>query len=476
MDKQRKQIRPGAAGAGSAGAAAGLDKGPAAGAGREMERTAKGDGADDGPVSALEDPVAGKGMAIVFCAFIFILAAAFVLLPSREFSAQENRYLAQAPAPRWETIKSGQFMADIEEYITDQFPARDWWVSFKAQCQKLAGQKENNQVYNAADGYLIGVLAPVDAAAVEKSLSSIQALAKLGESLGEGGAPGDAASGGDSDGSGGAGGENPEKSLEGLRPFRTALLLAPTAGEVLRDKLPAHAYLPDQAQLLELARQRLGDIYLDIGPALKELNAAGGQVYYRTDHHWVTRAAYEGAAAYLAWLGLEPQPLAQYDVTAVTGEFYGTLWSKNSLPSIAPDSIEAYALRAGEPEISVTYYDGSAEETSDSLYAPSYLEGKDKYGYFLNGNKPLTVIRNLDWPGPRLLIFKDSYAHSLIPFLTPYFEEIHVVDLRYWRNDPIEYMKENQIDQVLFLYNAETFASDRTISQVGSYLSRYGVR
>ncbi|MEA4891395.1 MAG: DHHW family protein [Peptococcaceae bacterium] len=492
---------------------------------------------DPDPVSAREDPVAGKAMALVFCAFIFILAAAFVLLPPREFSAQENRYLAQLPQARWKAIKSAEYMADIEEFIMDQFPARDRWVSLKALCQKAAFQKENNKVYNAAQGYLIGALEPVDQAIVEKNLAAVQAMKRLGDTLtaAAGSRQGEKADqekgtaeienvvGPLADGrkaaeKDAASLKTSAESLEGLQPFQTALLLVPTAAEVLRDKLPAYAYLPDQAELLAQAKADLGEAYIDVTPALREMNASGRQVYYRTDHHWVTAAAYQGYAAYLEWLGLTPNPRDAYTEERVSGDFYGTLWSKNSLPAIDPDSIEIYTLDAGEPKVKVTYYDGSSEETGDSLYGPAYLESKDKYAYFLNGNKPLTVIRTGKAeeagapaqafqtgenaagpagqqdqkpaeggfagndvlreeppdPGLRLLVFKDSYAHCLIPFLTPYFEEIHVVDLRYWHKDPVAYMKENRINQVLFLYNAETFASDRTISQVGSYLSRYG--
>ena len=100
--------------------------------------------------------MAGKAMALVFCAFLFLLALAFLLGPSREFSPQENRYLAQAPEFSWQKVRDGGFMSDFEEYVTDQFPARDLWVSFKALCQRLLGQKENNGVYNGAGDYLIG--------------------------------------------------------------------------------------------------------------------------------------------------------------------------------------------------------------------------------------------------------------------------------------------------------------------------------
>ncbi|MDR0469921.1 MAG: hypothetical protein LBH09_08110, partial [Peptococcaceae bacterium] len=123
----------------------------------------------------------------------------------------------------------------------------------------------------------------------------------------------------------------------------------------------------------------------------------------------------------------------------------------------------------------VVYSDGSETWTVSSVYQPEYLEQKDKYAYFLGQNRPLAVIRRLGGEPAaterKLLIFKDSYAHCFAPFLLPHFDEIHLIDLRYWRQDPISYMEEHDIRQVLFLYNADDFSGDRSISQIRAFLN-----
>lgn len=76
---------------------------------------------------------------------------------------------------------------------------------------------------------------------------------------------------------------------------------------------------------------------------------------------------------------------------------------------------------------------------------------------FLGGNRPLLDIRTTSESPEKLLIFKDSYANCLIPFLVPYFRQILVVDPRYYYGDVEALIQENQIGSILFLYNGNTF-------------------
>ena len=49
------------------------------------------------------------------------------------------------------------------------------------------------------------------------------------------------------------------------------------------------------------------------------------------------------------------------------------------------------------------------------MYFPKQLEGADKYTVFLNGNNPVTTIKNPDNKGKEnLLVIKDSFSHSLV--------------------------------------------------------------
>ena len=95
-------------------------------------------------------------------------------------------------------------------------------------------------------------------------------------------------------------------------------------------------------------------------------------------------------------------------------------------------------------------------------YTPVPLN--DKYSMVLGGNQPLGVVKNANNPdGPRLLIIRDSYADSLVPFLTPHFSEIHLLDLRYYKLSIADYIAQNGIDQALVLYSVPNFVTDSNL-------------
>ena len=186
--------------------------------------------------------------ALVFVVFILIFSAAGLILPDRDFSPQENRYLAGRPALTGQRVLDATYMGEVEEYVTDQFPWRDRWVSFKALCQKWSGQKENNDIYFALGGYLIGKPQTGLPEIAQRNLASVLALHAAG--------------------------------------YDAALLVSPMAVEILRYRLPALAYTPEQAELLAQLRQEARDIFVDVEPRLRASDAAGVQVFFRTDHHW----------------------------------------------------------------------------------------------------------------------------------------------------------------------------------------------
>ena len=95
------------------------------------------------------------------------------------------------------------------------------------------------------------------------------------------------------------------------------------------------------------------------------------------------------------------------------------------------------------------------------LYVDSFLEEKDKYASFLGGNTPLYIIRNPAAASEeKLLVVRDSYSDAMAPFLSQYFAEIHLVDLRYYRTSVVEYARENGMDRIFVCYSVENFVKD----------------
>ena len=94
-------------------------------------------------------------LTVLFCLFIGGMFLGSILLPDRTFSQLENRNLAAAPKLSWETVTTGTFMEDAEDYVNDQIIGRDFWVALKAWSERVSGKQENNGVYFAKEDTLI---------------------------------------------------------------------------------------------------------------------------------------------------------------------------------------------------------------------------------------------------------------------------------------------------------------------------------
>ena len=151
---------------------------------------------------------------------------------------------------------------------------------------------------------------------------------------------------------------------------------------------------------------------------------------------------------------------------AVTNSFNGTLSATSVYETDYNEPIYIYAPDDLKTAPQVVVNNVNEKKKTATLYDTSKLKEKDKYALFLGGNYPVLDIRTTADTTDRLLLVKDSYANSVIPFLTAYYREIIVVDPRYYYDDIREVMKKNKITSVLFLYNGNTFVQDNSISGV----------
>ena len=101
----------------------------------------------------------------------------------------------------------------------------------------------------------------------------------------------------------------------------------------------------------------------------------------------------------------------------------------------------------------------------DGMYFREFLDVKDKYSTFFGQNMPMINVITGN-PGGRLLVIKDSYAHSLVPFLANHYSEICMLDLRYIQISYKELVNVADYDAVLFVYNASTFMSDDDLKKL----------
>jgi len=357
----------------------------------------------------------------VFCFFILFFFVANLITKDKTFSERENRYLASAPTFSFQKLKSGEFTQDYEKYITDQFFLRDNWTTLKARCETISGKRENNGVYLCDGGTLITRFKKPDEARLAANVGFVNALAQNA-------------------------GEIP-----------VYFELIPGAASVWEDKLPANA--PNENQLEYIAEAYASSNVRTVDVAAALAAHSGEDIYYRTDHHWTSLGAYYGYTALMEAMGMQPRPLDNYSRETVTEEFYGTSYSSSGFSWVKPDSIEIF-VKETDAEI-VNYGNGTPQP--GVLYDYDKLSVKDKYSFFMGGNTSLITIDTGLEDAPSLLILRDSYCDSRVPFLLEHFSKIHIIDLRYYKTSIADYIAQNDIDNILVSYSISNFATDTNL-------------
>ena len=362
----------------------------------------------------------------LFCAFIGVFLVANAVSPDRTFSEMENRNLEQRPTPSVKTLLSGEFMKDFESYTTDQFVVRDSWIGLKSATERVLGKQENNGVYFCDEDTLITRFDQPDSQKVADNLTNVN------------------------------------KFVENV-DIPVAFSLIPTQAAIWADRLPEGAPNASQSDVLAQAQAAVpGALWADLYAPLWAHK--GEDIFYRTDHHWTSLGAYYGYVGLAQALGYEPVSLDSYTETVRSTQFYGTVFSSSGVRWVSPDTISTYVPDTGITVVSHTYDNkGNPVEEPRSLYVESFLDVKDKYSMFLGGNQSLGVVTTPNTDKPKLLIIRDSYTDSLVPFLTPHFSEIHLIDLRYYKLSIQDYIEQNDIDQALVLYSVPNFVTDSNL-------------
>ena len=98
------------------------------------------------------------------------------------------------------------------------------------------------------------------------------------------------------------------------------------------------------------------------------------------------------------------------------------------------------------------------------MFVSSALDTKDKYTVFFGGNHPLVTLKTTANTGKVLLLFKDSYANCFVQFLIPYYDQIVMVDPRYYYDNADQLITQRAVTDVLFLYKDSTFIADTALS------------
>ena len=363
------------------------------------------------------------------CLFgIFILAVLIInfLVPDRGFSQKENRVLASRPAISVSQLTSGKFADGYETYVNDQFFLRDWWITLRATAQRILGNTEENGVFLGKNGYLMEDFTAPSQERLNRTVNAMTDFAARHSDLSQ------------------------------------YALIAPNAVNILSDKLPALAAATDQNPYLDataVALEKAGVTFVDVRDTLSQHKDDG--IYYHTDHHWTTQGAYFAYMQLAKVLGIDSSSIS-YDKLPVSMSFQGTLSAKSGFRSGETDELDVF-LPNGDNTLSsvVNYVD--EQKKSASFYDTSKLNTRDKYALFFGGNHAQIKISTPTESNNTLLVLKDSYANSFVPFLAQHYRKIIMIDPRYYYGDLEQLLQVENVQEVLYLYNANTFFADTSL-------------
>ncbi|MBQ4113402.1 MAG: hypothetical protein IJD38_11450 [Clostridia bacterium] len=390
----------------------------------------------------------------LFLVLIFGFGIAFWILPDADFSPEENRPLQTFPAVNPQSWLDGKVSSQLITYYSDQFPLRNTWLSLHGLSELGLGRGESNGVLIGQNGQLavrrfdaylsrLERLEDTDyysPAHVEKGLN---ALIALDETLTARGIP-------------------------------LCVLLAPRTIDVTVGDFPYPSTLPDRLDTVIQTTLREGDVNnVELLATFRQMHEEGGYVYYRTDHHWTTKGAYVAYAAVMKSWGLEHEILPEEAFTVRTvADFYGTTHSRAGLSFIPPDTLEIWER---EDDSRYTVFELSSDGTPKTVIEAGfinekYLTEKDKYSAFLDGTHRMLFILDKETADrgesrPRLLLARDSFANSMVPFLARHFD-ICMVNLSGGMTNLSELANQYGCSRVLVVCNRENLITSDCVAAI----------
>ena len=365
-------------------------------------------------------------MAGIFLFFLIIAFAFNLFSKDKKYSESENRMLAQKPEFSMANLASGKYMKDMEDYVTDQFFIRDKWINLKVLEDLALGKRESNGVYIGKKDHLMEIPTAPNQKALDNNLDAISNFSA----------------------------SHPD--------INTVMTLIPNAAYVYNHLVPRNAPVRNQEADIKYVQSAVGTSLNFVDLTKTMTSHKDEEIYYKTDHHWTTLGAKYAFDALSTALGID-SPTQEYTIYPVTHSFQGTLTSKSGYDK-GKDTIELYIPQNVNTDCLVNFVDEG--KRTASMYESAALENKDKYEVFFGGNHSRVDISTPMEGKKNLLLFKDSYANCFIPFLVPYYRNIIVIDPRYYYDNIESLITDNEITDILFLYNVNTFLGDTSLGDV----------
>lgn len=392
---------------------------------------------------------AGILTAVIFISLLLIGALSYMFVPERSFSEDENRTLQIFPHHNASQYATSWFERklsyEFDRYFSDQFFARQALIDLHSKCEIALGKGECNGVLLGKNGQLAphlfnAYLSPLkraensDVFSIEHIQNQSNALITLADRLAEQNIP-------------------------------LYFLPAPRTVDVCASAFPYPKEKSDKLNEIISNEYRGNNVILiNMLTLLREYFDRGQYVCYRTDHHWTTAGAYLAYCEIMRSMGMEAQLLTRDDFSIRRIEnFVGTSASRFGVFKQKSDTLEIWER---DDDTNFSIYDGNSKLIMKGFIDENYLSRKDKYGSFLSGTRNiLNISENGNAGKPRLLIVKDSFANSVVPFLARHFD-LSIVNLSGGMVEVSKYVEKFGCDAVVVIYNRENMICSDYLNRV----------
>lgn len=406
----------------------------------------------------------------LFVLTIVVLGALFLVAPRQTLSLDEKRKLAGPPVFSVEGFLSGKFSDQAEAFYDDNLLFRERWLAAADQITALRGIQGDFEVVGeirdnpapVADTTRVVPAIPVDRAIpampidravptmpIDEEYQKIRAvIISRGRAIQVFGG-----------------------SKATARPFAD---LINRYQRVLGSEVKIYVmiipsgsdfFLPRKVTEGELRERRnIDELHAMLDPAIIRVPAydalaprTGEYIWFNTDHHWTGLGAFYAYQAFARSAGFEPLPLESFTYKVLPGTFLGSLYyrtrSKNLVAN--PDSLHYYVV-PGQTRTKIIR-NGMTGGLTSSLYFER-TGGSNSYGVFLGGDHPLMRIQTDHRNGRKIVVIKDSYGNAFAPYLAAHYEEILVVDYRFFKGNIPDLMQQYGAKELIYAHN--TFAAN----------------
>ena len=328
-----------------------------------------------------------------------IFAVIMLAFPDKEVSELENRSLTTKKDISFNFL-DGDFQDSLDGFVSDQFPFRDELVYFQTWLYYSSGQREIKGAYICDDGRLIQLI--TDSDIDKKRLISYA-----------------------------------EKINRLAKDNTVYVMYIPSACVELKNQMPAGRASYNYPSLYKALGDCLSNAeMIDLSDKLTD-----EKYYYKTDHHWTADGAYIAYKSFCEAKSEHVKDFDSFEAETVSNDFRGTLFSK------VPISKQTDEIKIPSVSDVKTIADGQIID----FYCLDALETKDKYNVFQGGNHGTVEITNENGNGKTLLILKDSFANSFVPFIADEYSKIVMLDERYTFLSLEDYVSSLSPDEILVL-------------------------